>query len=319
MPPQKKQRARTNGKSASKAVSSRKTAARRSNGETGKRAAKKERRPSQRKQAKDQQDEQAKAQPLRVTLPGEMYEEAGQWWWQTQLPGEDKAKARPLSLPEWGEALCDRETAEKSAIEMWEQAAAKQGARQITLDSTAKVERLKAQFLDKIRQLTEIVETANRKAEAEVQARTEIEARLNAMIQAQSAAAPAIELSAPAQPQPPVVPSDIMPDAAEPAEPIPPTDTPEASVNAGPVTNDVAIIAPTEPRNVETKPPALPTAMETEHVVQTGTCDCCGSAEIPVSDLETIDSGQLLCSDCLAALRIDISRIEAKTFSDTRA
>jgi membrane protein involved in colicin uptake len=33
------------------------------------------------------------------------------------------------------------------------------------------------------------------------------------------------------------------------------------------------------------------------------TCECCGRADIPVSDLAKIDSGQLLCPDCLKALR----------------
>jgi len=35
----------------------------------------------------------------------------------------------------------------------------------------------------------------------------------------------------------------------------------------------------------------------------TGTCDCCGKEEIPEDQLAKIDSGQLLCSDCLSALR----------------
>jgi membrane protein involved in colicin uptake len=33
------------------------------------------------------------------------------------------------------------------------------------------------------------------------------------------------------------------------------------------------------------------------------TCECCGRADIPVSDLAKIDSGQLLCPDCFKALR----------------
>lgn len=35
----------------------------------------------------------------------------------------------------------------------------------------------------------------------------------------------------------------------------------------------------------------------------TGTCDCCGEQEIPEDQLATIDSGQLLCPNCLSALR----------------
>jgi membrane protein involved in colicin uptake len=33
------------------------------------------------------------------------------------------------------------------------------------------------------------------------------------------------------------------------------------------------------------------------------TCECCGKVDIPVSNLAKIDSGQLLCPDCLKALR----------------
>jgi uncharacterized protein YbaP (TraB family) len=36
---------------------------------------------------------------------------------------------------------------------------------------------------------------------------------------------------------------------------------------------------------------------------KTAACDCCGKAEIPEDELSRIDSGQLLCSDCLRALR----------------
>jgi hypothetical protein len=36
---------------------------------------------------------------------------------------------------------------------------------------------------------------------------------------------------------------------------------------------------------------------------KTAACDCCGKAEIPEDQLSRIDSGQLLCSDCLRALR----------------
>jgi hypothetical protein len=36
---------------------------------------------------------------------------------------------------------------------------------------------------------------------------------------------------------------------------------------------------------------------------KTAACDCCGKAEIPEDELLSIDSGQLLCSDCLRELR----------------
>ena len=36
---------------------------------------------------------------------------------------------------------------------------------------------------------------------------------------------------------------------------------------------------------------------------KTGTCECCDRNDVPESNLSKIDSGQLLCSDCLKMLR----------------
>jgi hypothetical protein len=244
-----------------------------------------------------------KEQVLNVTLPGDLYEQAGQWWWRTALPGEDKAKARPLKAPRADETLCDRDAAERTAVEMWEQAAAQRGARQITLDCTQKVERLKAQFLDKVRQLTEIVESANAKAQAEAQARADIEARLNAMIQA--AATP------PTQAQAPVAPGPAEPTA--PLDTAEHTDSPQASGDARPTKSRVETA-------YTAQPVPEPLAIEDHDLTpQTGPCECCGTPNVPLSELEAIDSGQRLCPDCIAALHIDISRIEARAFSNSRA
>ncbi len=184
MPSQKRQRGRTNGEGASNTVPSGSDAPSRGKAVLAKRAAKKESRPTQRKRPETPGDNQMKEPCLRVTLPGDLYERSGQWWWRTKLPGENKAKARLLKASETDEAVCDRNTAEKIAVGMWEQAVRENETRQITRDCTEKVERLKAQFLDKVRQFTVIVESTNAKAQAEAQARVEIEARLNAMIQA---------------------------------------------------------------------------------------------------------------------------------------
>ena len=40
-----------------------------------------------------------------------------------------------------------------------------------------------------------------------------------------------------------------------------------------------------------------------ESMVRTGTCECCGRNDVPEQDLDTIDSGQLLCSDCIKMMR----------------
>lgn len=232
---------------------------------SGEDAAKKGPRAPQRKRAAKRGGPPTEGQ---VTLPGELHQEAGHWWWRTKLPGEDRERVRPLRVPGTDEIACDWDTAEKIAVEMWGQAAARHGARDVTIECEQKVERLKAQFLDKVRQLTEIVESANARAQAEAKTRVEIEERLNARIQAEDQQATTLCWQA----QPP---ASLR--SSEPTTPIP-------------MKND-------------------------DKTPQTGICECCGVLEVPVSDLEAIDSGQLLCPDCITALRTDISRTEANAFS----
>lgn len=345
----------------------------------------------------------------KVTLPGEMYERSGRWWWRVQLPGEDKTKARPLKPNGAKAAASDRDTAEQLAVEMWEDAVRAEGAKQITLQCTGKVERLKAQFLDKVRQLTEIVESAKGKAEAEAQARAEAEARLDSMVQAAgqqtqdtgpdeagtathqelpaprpTEAPPCTEATslagvpamppgqAPGSPSVPNTPQTCPPPppASSPAQeqeqdapaltaqhrhngedtprtipqvpicPPKPTEPVEDIVRTAPCSDATETTHTTRP----TPPPAAPSskpgtvrpngpdhptgvrpngllATQTQRVgsetpapvapVQTGTCECCGAADIATANLTPIDSGQLLCTECLTALRTDIARIEA--------
>lgn len=200
-------------------------------------------------------NEKTEPAAIRVTLPGEVYQRAGRWWWRVRLPGEDKARARPLKTPGMKAAASDLDAAEKVALETWEQAVKQEGARQITIECSQKVERLKAQFLDKVRHLTEICETANARAETEARARAETEARLNTMLRAGA----------------------------------------QRTEGGGPRT---AILNP--PVSTACPVPA-----------EVGFCECCGEANVSIADLTQIDSGQLLCSDCLNALRSDASRGEA--------
>ncbi len=282
-PPQKKQRGRTNSKDAPSQA--RTTPA--------KRAVKKELQPAQRK----------KAPHLKASLPGELYERSGQWWWRTRLPGEDKAKARVLRTAETGEAACDRNAAERIAVQMWEQAVRESQTRQITRECTEKVERLKAQFLDKVRQLTVIVESANARAQAEMQARVEVEAKLHAIVQTAGQKTTAASPPQTRDPMPQqTMPSESRPHAADPALCGAPSDDARRGI--------------AQPKNAADSTPAAPD--DCDSPPQTGICECCGVPEVPVADLETIDSGQLLCPDCLAALRADVSRIEAPDFSASR-
>ncbi len=199
-------------------------------------------------------------QSWKVTLPGLLCKREGQWWWEVKLPGEDQARIRPLNVP----AGYDPEIARKAAVTMWEQAVVRDGAKQIILDWAAKVERFKSQFLDKLRHLTELVESATAKAQAEASARAEMEVRLNAVILAAGfgSQAPAQQTTVP---------------------------TPEA------------LDSPVNPQADVPHPPEIEAHPAPSEL---GLCECCGATGIPTADLERIDSGQFLCPDCLHTLRV---------------
>ena len=204
----------------------------------------------------------------RIALPGEFYQRADRWWWRVRLPGEDKAKARPLKL-DGGKAAADRETAEKIAFEMWEHAVQENAIRQIRLESTEKIERLKAQFLDKVRYFTELVETANAKIEAETKAKAEAETKLAQMAQGGAPKAP----------------------------------------DSGPKTENQGLPAPQSNGQVGGIESATPPASNPP--LEVGACECCAATGVALASLKRIDSGQLLCPRCLAALRVDAVRIES--------
>ena len=233
-------------------------------------------------------------------LPGEFYQRAGRWWWRVKLPGESKAKARPLKPQGAKAAAEDRQSAERIAFEMWEHALQDDAARQIKLESTEKIERLKAQFLDKVRHFTELVQTANAKIEVEAKARAEAEAKLAQALQAAPLTA-AVETAPPAaNPQDALVPPPAP--VAQPS-PVPPS---EERVPP-PATLEIAA-----PAIVPTLPLQKAPESETPHVeIPTGVCDCCGASGIATTCLTLIDSGQSLCPRCLTALRSDIARLDS--------
>ena len=115
---------------------------------------------------------------IKIALPGRMQRRGSRWWWEVQLPGEDRARTRPLRLPDAKTATDDRKVAEKIAFEMWEQALREAAERRIRAEADEKISRLKAQFIEKVQSFTQIVEDATAKAEAETRARAELEARL---------------------------------------------------------------------------------------------------------------------------------------------
>jgi hypothetical protein len=242
------------------------------------------------------------SQAPQIALPGELYQRADRWWWRVKLPGEDKAKARPLKAEGAKAAAEDRVTAEKIAFEMWEHTLQENAARQIKLESTEKIERLKAQFLDKVRHFTELVETANAKIEAEAKARAEAEAKLAQMAQAADSKTEDGGLPAP----------QGAPQAHEVESTAPPVSNPQGPIVSLPApTAEPSPVAPSEDRGPH--PPAIgnviPRDLAATPPLETGVCECCGATGIATACLTCIDSGQSLCPRCLTALRTDVTRI----------
>jgi hypothetical protein len=174
--------------------------------------------------------ESAEQATNRVTLPGTLSVRDEQWWWEVQLPGEGEVAARALIAAGAETGTKDLETARQAALQLWEQALSGVVERRVRAEGSETVARLKAQFMEKVRDFSHIVETTQARLEAETQARSEAEAKLAAL---------------------------------------------------------------------------------GDQVAATVTCECCETPGIAAGAAKRIDSGQLLCPDCLAALRAEVERIEA--------
>jgi len=236
-----------------------------------------------------QGDRKMEGQALRVTLAGTMYQRGSRWWWWVRLPGEDRARPRPLKVKGARAAASDRKTAETIAFEMWEQAVREQAARQIEAQSGQKLATLKAQFLDKVRHFTEIVERATAKAEAEARARAEAEAKLAQLAQNGGRTA---EDAGPGTKDKGPIGDCRLPTGDWNRSPDPQSATPDATVRS------------------TSAPSRGPQSAIDNLQSGVGCCECCGAMSIPAAQLKQIDSGQWLCPRCLAALQADAARIQ---------
>ena len=112
-----------------------------------------------------------KGQPLKVSLPGTAYQRRERWWWRVRLPGEDRVRARALKPPGQRAATRDRGTAAKVAFELWEQAVRCEAERQTRQDADDRVARLKAKFLQKMQDVSQVVDRLSVTGESEVRAK----------------------------------------------------------------------------------------------------------------------------------------------------
>jgi hypothetical protein len=216
---------------------------------------------------------------FKVTLPGSLYEKNSRWWWKVKLPGETRVKARGLKPKGARFATADRDEAEKVAREMWEsairaevQAQVQARAGEKARASSEEMAKVKAEAAETVaRMKSEVVAMiARAKAECEERLRlcNEAAAGAQARIRAES------EKRAQAEER-------LMVESDK-----------RAAVE------EKAMAESQKRAEAEAK---LEEALSSAR--KTAACDCCGKAEIPENELSRIDSGQLLCSDCLRALR----------------
>lgn len=59
---------------------------------------------------------------LKVQLPGTFFQRKQRWWWRVRLPGETRVKSRALRPDGDQCGTKSRETAQKRAFELWQQA-----------------------------------------------------------------------------------------------------------------------------------------------------------------------------------------------------
>lgn len=202
---------------------------------------------------------------FKVALPGSLYEKKSRWWWKVKLPGETRISARGLKPKGARFATADRDEAEKVAREMWESAIRAEVQAQVQASAG---EKAKASSEETAKVKAEAAETVAR-MKSEIlgmiaRAKAECEERLRLCNEALAGAEARIRAE-----------SEKRTQAEERA-------TAESQKRAEAEAKLEEVLG---------------------RAKKTAACDCCGKAGIPEDELSRIDSGQLLCSDCLRALR----------------
>jgi len=187
--------------------------------------------------------------PPKATLPGEMYQKNGRWWWKVRLPGERRIRGRALK-PDGARFAAKA----ARALEKAEKKAKVEASLRIEAERETQSH---GEALDRAMARANAEETlrleAERRARLEAQARSIAEARLEAEM----------ELRAEAEQK----------------------ETP----SRGRRKHSAALSA------VE----GLGLAVGAKSNGHTATCEGCGRDGVPEHDLRRIESGQLVCSECM--------------------
>jgi len=255
-----------------------------------------------------------------VTLPGSLYQKNGRWWWRIRLPGETKTRARALK-PEGSRcAATDRQEAEEIAREMWRHAIEVEVEARIGTQQQDRIEQAVAKVREKAAEEIEKVKAESERkiktcehalARAEERAKTQAEARLRAEV----------ALKAQAEQMEEYYTTEItkIKETIERAKKE--FEEKERTYNTALVRAEEKTRIEAEARGqAEAKLRAAEAQKASDEAraradaelklnevlgdtEKTGTCECCDRKDVPERDLSEIDSGQLLCSDCLKMLR----------------
>jgi len=272
--------------------------------------------------------------PPKVALPGEMYQKNGRWWWKVRLPGEPRIRERALKPEGSKVAAKTRGVAERIAGEMWRAAIEADAAAKARDELKAEIDRkaarakskatdtvakAKAECKQKIEACKTALAEAERKAEVEANLRIEaeeaarshaeglervvertrketklrIEAERRAKMEAQARAVAEARLKAETELR-----AESEEKAGSCVEGVSPS-------NRGRDARDTMAVAPgvnlshdAAPRVVEGL--ALADAQSNGRTAQ---CEACGRDGVPESHLYRLDSGQLVCPDCMMVAR----------------
>ena len=117
--------------------------------------------------------------PPKVALPGQMYQKKSRWWWKVRLPDERRVRARALRPEGSRFGAKTRKVAEEVACEMWrlaiETAGEARGRAELKAESERKIARARAECREKISTSESALAEAERKLEVERNLRIEAE------------------------------------------------------------------------------------------------------------------------------------------------
>jgi len=114
-------------------------------------------------------------------LPGRVYRRQGRWWWNVQLPGEESPRSRALKPDGSRCATTDRQRADEIAFTLWQEALQAQAKAVARGEEAVRIQQLRLHFREKMKALSDVIASAEARAEAETAERARLEVKLNSL------------------------------------------------------------------------------------------------------------------------------------------